>query len=405
MRRFGRLVALAGLLLIALTTLIPLPTQAAAAAATPLWCLLCGEYGGLDVVLNVLLFIPLALGLRLLGLPAKVVLATGVAISIAIELLQLAVIPGRDASLSDLLTNTLGSGLGAALGSRLVYLLNPWPRLAIRLALSAGAVWFALQAGAALLLQPWVPRQPVRGAWGRVLPGRPPFGGRVTSAFVSGSPVPSGFVLPDSQFSGRLEGDAIHIELELVSGSRVADWSPVFELLGSHGPVLAVAALGPDLIFQPPARAYALRLRRPALRLPGALSPSPGTPLRVAAGEEGDTLWGRWSWSETRDQRVRVLSPSWGWSMLVPFDYAYGPEVHLLTAFWIAGWLLPIGYWAARSPVSSYSTTAGLALLLVAGLGLIPTVAGYPPVHWSEWLAGATGLATGWASSRAAAYF
>jgi VanZ like protein len=124
-RRSGRLLAIAGLLLVMGTTLIPIPRQAAAAEATSLWCLVCGDYGGGDVVVNLLLFIPLALGLRLLGWSPAAVVATGAAISFTVEFLQLALIPGRDASLSDLLTNTLGSGLGAVLGSKLTSLLRP----------------------------------------------------------------------------------------------------------------------------------------------------------------------------------------------------------------------------------------------------------------------------------------
>ncbi|HEY3013060.1 MAG TPA: hypothetical protein VGJ36_09955, partial [Gemmatimonadales bacterium] len=78
-RQLGQLLAFSGLLFIAATTLVPLPRQAAAVEATPLWCLICGAHGGVDVVNNVLLFIPVALGLRLMGMRGTTVIAAGAA--------------------------------------------------------------------------------------------------------------------------------------------------------------------------------------------------------------------------------------------------------------------------------------------------------------------------------------
>jgi hypothetical protein len=396
MRRFGRLGAVLGLLFIAVLTLTPLSRQVAAAAATPLWCLVCGDYGGVDVVLNVLLFVPFALGLRVGGVPTILVGASGAVTSLAVESLQLAVIPGRDASLSDLVTNILGSLIGALLGSRLAGLVNPTPRQAHRLALAGGAAFLALQAGTAFLLRPWVPSEPLRGEWARSLPGRAPFAGKVVSAAVSGSSVVDAMPV-DSQLQARLRRQ-IHLELDLVTGPSVPEWSPVFELLGRHGPVLAVAAVGGDLVFQAPARSYALRLRRPAIRLPGALPASAGHGLRLAAGERRDTLWGAWTTAKARGQGTQSLSPSLGWSLLLPFDYAYGSEVHPLTGLWLAGLLLPTAYWAAHRRRARQALALGF--LLVAGLGLIPLLAGFPAVHWSEWLAGAFGLLAGWGAHR-----
>lgn len=400
--QIGRFFSLSGLLVIAGTTLVPLPSQRAAAQATPLWCLVCGDYGGVDVVLNVLLFVPFAFGVRLVGAPPSLAVTAGALISLTIESLQLAVIPGRDASLSDLTTNTLGSLIGVALGSRLPLLLNPTPEQAHRLAIAGGVVFLALQAGTAILLRPWVPSEPLRGEWARTLPGRAPFRGKVVSAVVSGSLVGDGAMLVDSQLYARLRQGHIQLELGLVSGPDLPEWTPVFELLGRHGPVLAVAAVGRDLTFQPPARSYALRLRRPAIRLPEALPPI-GDRVRLAAGERQDTLWGAWWTAQVRNRRLQLLSPSLGWSLLIPFDYAYGREVHWLTGLWLAGLLLPTAYWQGRR--RTIESVVKLGFFLVAGLGLIPTLTGYPAVHWSEWLAGVAGLAAGWASHCAAANF
>ena len=66
-RRVASLIAFGGLVFILVATLIPAPERALAVAATPFLCLVCGEQGSVDVVLNVLLFIPFALGLRWSG--------------------------------------------------------------------------------------------------------------------------------------------------------------------------------------------------------------------------------------------------------------------------------------------------------------------------------------------------
>src|SRR5437867_9781747 len=65
--RRWRLLAFAGLAAILVTTLYPIPSAAGIADQTPLLCLVCGENGGADVIQNLLLFAPFAIGLRLYG--------------------------------------------------------------------------------------------------------------------------------------------------------------------------------------------------------------------------------------------------------------------------------------------------------------------------------------------------
>src|SRR3954463_9061304 len=112
-RQRWRFVGAAGLLLILAATLRPEPDQTRAAEATPLWCLVCGDHGGVDVINNIMLFIPFTVGLRLGGVPRTTVLLVGRAGSLAIELLQFWVISGRYSSLTDVMTNSLGTAVGA----------------------------------------------------------------------------------------------------------------------------------------------------------------------------------------------------------------------------------------------------------------------------------------------------
>ena len=109
-RRLGYWLATAGLAFIFVLTLSPYPEAAARAASTPLTCIVCGDRGGVDVLLNILLFLPLGFGLALADFSWRRVLILALLLSFSIELLQMKAIAGRDASLGDVLTNTFGGG-------------------------------------------------------------------------------------------------------------------------------------------------------------------------------------------------------------------------------------------------------------------------------------------------------
>ena len=115
MRRGKRLRAFApallGAVLIACLTLVPF---AGAKPGADALCLFCGERAAADAVLNVLLYLPLGVGLALAGWNAPRAVLLSLLLSGAIEAAQI-VIPGRDSSARDVLTNALGGYLGAVL--------------------------------------------------------------------------------------------------------------------------------------------------------------------------------------------------------------------------------------------------------------------------------------------------
>ncbi|HEX6433262.1 MAG TPA: VanZ family protein [Gemmatimonadales bacterium] len=356
------------------------------------------------MLLNILLFIPLGVGLRLSGVRTWMVFVCGLGVSLLAETLQLTVIPGRDASLSDLVTNTLGTWAGAMAGKHLTRLLLPTEGQATSLALGGALAWLAVQAGTAILLRPWAPDEIRGGAWARAAPDRIPFDGTVTAAVVSGWVIPNG-LMPVPELATKLSQGDVRLEVRLLSGSHAAVWSPVFELLGPRGAVLSLEAVGRDLAFHPPAQSSRLRLRRPALRLDAALPPACGIPLRVTAQARGDTLSASWSIAGGPNFRsLQVLGPSLGWSLITPIRYALGPEVRWITAVWIAGWLAVIGYWSAARRAPPLVFVLGVTLLLFTGLALVPGVLSYPVSHWTEWLAGAAGAGIGHAGHHFAAY-
>ena len=400
-RRWGRLAAAAGLVVILAATLTPEPSQSRAAEATPLWCLVCGEYGGVDVLNNILLFIPFALGLRLAGVPLRTVVLAGALLSLGIETLQLFAIAGRDASLSDVLTNTLGSWLGAVAGGHWRTLLRPRTWRALQLAGGASAGWLVLQVGTAVLLRPWIPAGPLQSEWRPDTPGRLPFSGEVTSASVSGMEVAPGAVDSAVKLSRRLSRGLISLRLGIKAGDTATHWSTVYRLTGPHGAVLQVDASGPNLIFQPPAEAQRLRLWTPRLLIENGLSPSAS--LTLVAREGHDTLWGRVGAISGREA-IHILSPSQSWTLISPFLYAYGREARLVTGCWLALLLGLIGYWWAQALAWPRGPVAA-SVIACLGLGLVPLMFRYPAVHWSEWLGGLLGILGGCALANGGPYF
>ena len=105
-------------------------------------CVLCGERGTADAIVNLILFAPFGAGLRLARLPPLRAILVGALLSALVELAQ-TVIPGRDPSLGDVLFNTLGTGFGfglAACAPRLARLPDP---AAARLSLAFAVLFVA----------------------------------------------------------------------------------------------------------------------------------------------------------------------------------------------------------------------------------------------------------------------
>src|ERR1043166_7950374 len=148
-RTVGLLVLLAAIAAIAFLTLSP----------ADLWSSLGeGECCALtDIVLNCLLFVPLGVGLGLIGSGLVVAATIGAATSTAVELAQLW-IPGRVSSVQDVVTNCIGTLLGALLGVGWSERAHWWRTVG---ALQAGIVVAASVAASFLVF----PATPAPGTW------------------------------------------------------------------------------------------------------------------------------------------------------------------------------------------------------------------------------------------------
>jgi hypothetical protein len=406
-RRFGAALGLAGLAVVLIATLTPTRDIHALASASSLLCLVCGDRGGADVANNLLLFLPLAMGLRLSGQSWPRTVLAGALLSFTVELLQLRIVPGRDASLSDLLTNTISSAIGATIGTFLPRLVAPSPRRALGLLVGGLLAVLALLAAWAWLLVPRAPTGKLTSLWANEAPpGMVVFGGTVRSVLLDGVPMPANGPAPDPpRLRHRLERDTMALDADIVSGAPTRDRLWVYTLLhrAPSGGALTLTQLHRGAGVELPTRALKLRLGSPLITLADAFPDSAGVPVHLRVTEASGRVRLTSSYSGVERSVELGLSPAFGWILFLPFEVGVGTGVRWATGLILGLLLLPVGFWAAwtRRPLVA---AAALAAGLVAGLAVIPALFGLPPVHWTEWLAGALGAAAGWALQRPAAY-
>ena len=403
-RRAGAVLAPAGLAAILYLTLRPTPEQAPYAALTPLLCLVCGDHGASDVILNLLLFAPMAVGLRLLGWPWSRVVAACAALSLAVESLQYFVVPGRDASLSDLITNTAGGALAAGIAGRLPALLLPDPALARRLTLNAALLWLGVLAASAVALMPWAPGGRIRNECTRAVGKPDPFSGTARSVVMNGVTLRCDELVPDPKpVRAALDRGEFQVDLVALSAHPARGRTLIQALRGRGEFLLLLASDRRSAVFSAPTASLRVRLYAPILRLKDAFPDRKGVPVQLHAGTRDRRMWIGSDYGGTQQRAEVALSPAHGWSTLLPLGIRRTGDLRIATLLWLVGLTLPLAYWAGRTGRPALAA-AGLAAVLAAGLALLPALTGYPPCHWTEWAGGALGVGAGWALHRIAAY-
>lgn len=394
-----------GLAAIAILTLRPNPMQAAASAATPLLCLVCGNNGGVDVFLNLLLFAPLGAGLRLAGWRWRSVVAAAALVSFAVEFLQFTVVTGRDASLSDLVTNTTGAAAAAALAARWRAIALPSPRAAARLFALWSVLWIGTLTLTVWLQNPRGLRGPLRSGWPDVASAAAwRYAGRVLEARVNGVVMPRGEAPPDrAALRLSLDRGEATIELHALSGPPTEDLVFLYYLQVRHTPVLAFGQYGRDAVLVVPSRAQRLRLWSPTIQLRDAFPPDTGIPLTLRGALRDGRLRLSVSWGGRVRQAGMRLRPTHGWLAVPPMKFVLGRSVRLITALWVGALVFPLGYWAARLPRPRVAVVL-LTAVVTAGLLGFPALTRSAPSHWTEWTAALMAASLGWAGSRFAAY-
>jgi len=380
---------------ICIATLRPIPQQAAESAATPWSCIVCGELGAVDVILNVLLFVPLGAALAHAGSSWRRALLLGSALSLSVELLQATIVFGRDASVGDFLTNSLGTVLGALLARRLPAWLRPTPRAAARLAAVWAMAWLGQTAVTAYAVLPSLPRSVYWGQIAADLPQFARFEGRVLAARIDSLGVPDGRMRHSEAVRDALLAGG-SVQATAVAAGPTPRLAPVVSVFDeARKEIVLLGQSGRSLVFRLRSHAEDLRLRPPAIRLPNAFGRAGGDTLELDGRLRGAMLEVGLRRGAHALRRDLALDAQWGWSLLLPFHYYAGPEAGPITAVWIAGWLLPLGFWVARSGINRAGAVGALGGTLIVGLGAVPAAFGLGPTAWGGWVAGAVAAGIG----------
>lgn len=421
----GRTVALALILASAAVILMATLTPAPPSLPLPRWCVFCGTLGGLDFVLNIALFVPLGLGLAGLWKSVPRAVAVGLALSLAIEVLQVRVVPGRDASLGDLLSNALGTAVGAIVALHAGRLLTATGRTAWRLSLLWIVPLGGLLGASARLLHPAPPRAPLWVQWAQPKAGFDVFPGVLTELALNGIPVRANERLdpgaPGHPFGER---SAVVRSTVTLDHRRSRGTALISRLAGPDHESFLLGEKGNDAIFRARLRAADARLRLPSLRLPAAFAReayarAARTPGQVdtfvveAVHEPTALVLRRLEPGSALETRL-PLSIALGWSLLLPWDHALTPvEASLGSAAMLAVLFLPLAFWARRShePSSADRVTetprqryAAIPIFLggvtVWTLSSVASLAALGVVEWGGAILGA--LTGWWAGSRRA---
>jgi len=409
LRRVGLIITIAGLVAIGIATLSPETGPAIGSH----FCLICGSVGTVDAILNVILFVPLGVGLALGGARGKNALIWVFALSALIETAQLFLISGRDSSVGDVLTNTLGGAFGFAIGRYHALWLRPSALVARNLALGWATIWLIIQTISSYGFTLSLPHSQYYGQIARELGNFAVFPGTVLSARIGDIPIPN-TALDDSRAVERLLLARATVAASVVPGEPTPKIAPIVRVAEDRKrEILLLAQDGDRFLFGVRTGAAVLRTRRPffalakvfPIGLPGDSSTRDALTLTARYAASGVSI--RAHTSSTNSGVVIPINTSLGWTLWLPFQWAIeGTRAERLISFiWTACLVIPFGYWTFHlrelsSPNRGRSEQAIALLfgaaLLIAGLALIPYVFGLSGAPLVDWVGTLVGLLLGY---------
>ncbi len=348
------LVAL-NLLLLAAVTLRPSSDNASFISPT---CILCGERGSADLILNIVLFVPLGAALGHLGWRRLKVGLAALLIAAAIELAQV-VIPGRSPTLRDIAMNATGAWLGAALLQALWS--APRARWAPPLAWVAAACGVLAIAATGWVMQPAVKRNGWYGHLAPRLAHLEPFAGRIERVQLGREVMRHGYLR---------QVDAVHravaaqqpIRIDGIAGPRTTRLAGLFVISDEEfEEMLLIGQQGHDLILRERRRASILRLFEPELRIERFFASLPeGTPFRLEVRFAPTHACATLSDAASATCTVRIPASS-AWTLLLWRRFwsdnvrAVFGFLTLATLFFPAGLCAAALSWTARAALTAAS--------------------------------------------------
>jgi hypothetical protein len=398
----------ASLLLIGLATLSPEPAGGVASH----FCLICGSFGLVDAILNVLLFVPLGIAIALAGTETRRALIAIATLSLAIEATQFFLIAGRDSTIGDVITNTLGGAAGFTMARHAAVLVTPNVRWARILSAGCAVFWVIIQGVSSYAFVPTMPRSQYYAEVAPTLGNYARFRGQVLSIHLDDLEIRGGGLPEGNQVRQRLL-DGAGVDASVIPEWDAKGVAPIVRIVDDAQREILVLAQHRDLlVFGAHTGATDLKLRPPMFALPFAFAPLAKLPgavretVFVSARYGADGVTMESTRSPGRAKRIQ-LTQSMAWSLLLPFQWLIEGTFVERTASWV--WmgtlLIPVGFWSMKgidpnSPQRKRQSAvflSGAAALLVAGLALVPRALGGAPAPIADWAACVTGLSVGYA--------
>ncbi len=357
-------------------------------------CLMCGERGLSDIILNVVLFLPLGgLIAHHTGARLRSALLVGFLFSFAIEAAQLVAISGRHPSVGDLVFNSLGAVIGSWFvggGWNLWFSSQQNRRAFLGLALaSVLGVW----AVTGFLGRSDFPENEWVGQWTPRLGHLSPYEGEVLAALIEGLPLEVGAVSNDVRASIQ---SGLSLDLSFLAGPPTRRLSSIVSVYDvDQNQVVLVGVRGVDVVVQQRTKADDWFLNSMEARWRGASA--------------------AWVPGERVELRLRT-DPSTGavcLALKATLECRRGPTVddgwgYLIHPSWVSGWLaalVGLGWMICLagvpgSLIRGFGEAWVSAATLFLGLGLIPSVVSLEMSGVVAYLGTLCGLLGGWGTRR-----
>lgn len=378
----ARLLVAVSLITIAILTLYPDPNT-----VTSGWnCIFCGSRASADVILNIILFAPLGAGLGLARARTKHLLAIALLLSGTVEVLQL-VIPGRDASVGDLISNAAGCWVGYALACSAPSWLAPKAGLGRWLFMAASLVIALIVTATGMLLQPALPDSAYYGQWTPDLEHLDRYRGRVLEATIGSRQVPSRR-LENSEAVRTLLRNGSPIQVRAVAAKTTSRLSSIFSIADDEeNMIVLIGPMRDRLLYIFRIRGESFRLDRPALSISGVMDVTPGDTIEISASrsEGGHCL------AVNRETHCGLgFTAGSGWTLLWFSESLPSGLQSGLNVVWLCLLLSPFGLWLRPNLASVFGVATIIAAFLWA-----PSWTDMLTTPLSEWVGGAAGVVAG----------
>ena len=202
-------------------------------------------------------------------------------------------------------------------------------------------------------LQPAPSADPLWGERTPALGGQPSFSGTLQSARLYGVEMPSARLPNERTVREEMHAGRISLDVVVQPADTLSATGPIVRVADGCGrELLALAQSRTKLVFNMRMHATAIGLTTPSFAMMQALpSPPPDGPAErvsvesIAVSLRRGLLRFTASGAATRSQEI-ALSPTQGWSLLIPWNHSLSARTRLVTGLWVCALLLPTGFWA-----------------------------------------------------------